>query len=149
MLSAAIPEWSRQTIWIVCVLGFVAGLASALFGIGGGLVVVPLLVLWARFPIKVAVGTSLLAIGVIAAVGAATGALVSPQNLRVGIAALLAVGSLVGAPLGVKLAKAMPDTALRWLLTLFVLASGLRMLGWLPLGDGGDGGGGLFVVEEH
>jgi uncharacterized protein len=50
------------------VIGLVAGFFSALFGVGGGLVVVPLLLLLA-FPERVAMATSLAAIGVIATVG--------------------------------------------------------------------------------
>src|SRR5918998_4890241 len=51
-------------------IGLVAGFFSALFGVGGGIVIVPLLVLLAAYPQRDAAGTSLAAIGVIALVGA-------------------------------------------------------------------------------
>jgi len=48
-------------------IGTAAGLFSGLFGVGGGTVIVPLLVLWLGYREHVATGTSLAAIGVIAA----------------------------------------------------------------------------------
>ena len=50
-------------------IGLVAGFFSALFGVGGGIVMVPLLILVARFSERPAMATSLASIGVIALVG--------------------------------------------------------------------------------
>ena len=50
-------------------IGLVAGLFSALFGVGGGIVIVPLLILVLGFDGKVATGTSLAAIGITALAG--------------------------------------------------------------------------------
>jgi uncharacterized membrane protein YfcA len=50
--------------------GFVAGNASGLLGIGGGIINVPVMTLGMRVPIKVATGTSALIIGLTTAVGA-------------------------------------------------------------------------------
>ena len=50
-------------------IGLVAGLFSALFGVGGGIVIVPLLLLLLAFDSKVATGTSLAAIGITALAG--------------------------------------------------------------------------------
>jgi hypothetical protein len=50
--------------------GFVAGNASGLLGIGGGIINVPVMTLGMRVPIKVAIGTSALIIGLTTAVGA-------------------------------------------------------------------------------
>ncbi len=78
--------------------GVGAGLLSGLLGVGGGIVIVPLLVLVASFSQHHAHATSLAAVIPIAAVGAATYA--TDGEVSVGIAALLTVGSLVGAPVG-------------------------------------------------
>ena len=53
-------------------IGTAAGLFSGLFGVGGGTVIVPLLILWLGYEEREATGTSLAAIVVIAAVAAAT-----------------------------------------------------------------------------
>jgi hypothetical protein len=50
-------------------IGLVAGLFSALFGVGGGIIIVPLLILLLAFDGKVATGTSLAAIGITALAG--------------------------------------------------------------------------------
>lgn len=54
------------------VTGLAAGFASGLLGIGGGLIVVPVLVSAFGLPVKAAVGTSLPSVFVAAAVGVAT-----------------------------------------------------------------------------
>src|SRR3954453_16281224 len=51
-------------------IGTVAGFFSGLFGVGGGIVIVPLLVLWLGYEERAATGTSLTAIALIAAAGA-------------------------------------------------------------------------------
>ena len=50
-------------------IGLVAGVFSAFFGVGGGIVAVPLLILVAGFPERVATATSLLAIAITASAG--------------------------------------------------------------------------------
>ncbi len=51
----------------LAVIGSVAGAFSGLFGVGGGTVIVPLLILWFAYGEREATGTSLAAIAVIAA----------------------------------------------------------------------------------
>lgn len=71
-------------------IGTAAGFFSGLFGVGGGVVIVPLLVLWLGYDERAATGTSLAAIAVIAAFAAGT------QGLYGNVHVLDAV--LVGAP---------------------------------------------------
>ena len=76
-------------------IGLLAGLFSALFGVGGGIVVIPLLVLVARYEQRPAMATSLAAVGLIALVGAATYAL--HGELKPGAAAVVGLPAAVGA----------------------------------------------------
>lgn len=148
MSAPELPVLTRRDRVVLVALGVVAGLASALFGIGGGLVVVPVLVALVRFPIKVAVGTSLLAIGAVALVGVATEALVAPENIRVAVALALVAGSLLGARLGAAWARALPDALLRYGLVAFIVVSALRLFGWISFGGGsGPLDEGLFSLE--
>ena len=64
------PMARRRTLTLAAI-GTAAGLLSGLFGIGGGVLIVPLLVLWCGFDERLATGTSLAAIVVIASVAAA------------------------------------------------------------------------------
>lgn len=58
--------------WLaLAAIGTAAGLFGGLFGVGGGSIIVPLLVLWLGFDERVATGTSLAAIVIIAGMGAA------------------------------------------------------------------------------
>jgi uncharacterized membrane protein YfcA len=55
--------------WLFVGIGLTAGFVSGLFGVGGGIVVVPLLILLAGFAPRIATGTSLAAIGLTALFG--------------------------------------------------------------------------------
>jgi uncharacterized protein len=79
-------------------IGLLAGLFSALFGVGGGIVVVPLLILLAGYGERPAMATSLAAIGLIALVGAVTYAL--HGELKPGAAAIVGLPAAVGAVVG-------------------------------------------------
>lgn len=79
-------------------IGLVAGFFSALFGVGGGIVIVPLLLFFCAFDARSATATSLAAIGVTALSGVIGFAF--HGDVRVGYAALLglpAAVSVVGA----------------------------------------------------
>ena len=76
------------------VIGLVAGLFSAIFGVGGGIIVVPLLILAAGFRERPAMATSLAAIAVISLVGAVTYAL--HGELKPGAAAVVGLPAVEG-----------------------------------------------------
>lgn len=82
----------RRRTWTLAAIGTMAGLFSGLFGVGGGTVIVPLLILWLGFGEREATGTSLAAIVLIAAVAAATqggyGNVRLQEGLLVGIPAV-------------------------------------------------------------
>jgi uncharacterized membrane protein YfcA len=77
------------------VIGLLAGFFSALFGVGGGIVVVPLLILLARYDERPAMATSLAAIGLIALVGAVTYGF--HGELKAGAAAVVGIPAAFGA----------------------------------------------------
>ena len=85
-------------MWRLAVIATVAGAFSGLFGVGGGGVLVPLLVLWVGFGERAATGTSLAAIPLIAAFGAVaqglSGNVDVPKGLLMGVPAI--GGVLVG-----------------------------------------------------
>jgi len=95
-------------------IGTLAGLFSGLFGVGGGTVIVPLLVLWLGYGERVATGTSLAAIIFIAAFGAATQGLYG--NVNVSDALLIGVPAVGGVLLGTALQQRLQS---RWISLLF------------------------------
>jgi uncharacterized membrane protein YfcA len=91
-------------------IGLAAGFLSALFGVGGGIVIVPLLVLYAGWSARPATAVSLGAIAITALAGAAVyGAL---GRVDVGHAALLGLPAAAGAIAGTALQQRLPVRAL-------------------------------------
>ncbi len=99
----------RRTLQLA-VVGTAAGLFSGLFGVGGGIVVVPLLVLWLGYGEREATGTSLAAIGVIAAVGAAVHGVYGNVEVLEGL--LVGVPALAGVVGGTALQQRVPQERL-------------------------------------
>ena len=92
-------------------IGLVAGFGSGLFGIGGGIVMVPLLVFLIRLDQHHAQATSLAAAVVLGAAGALTYA--TEGAVHLGAAALLAAGGIAGAPLGARLMDKTHEASLK------------------------------------
>jgi uncharacterized protein len=112
-------------------LGFGAGFASALFGIGGGLVMVPVLTIALGVPVKRAVGTSLAAIVPVSATGVVAELLYRPENVRWAPAGVIAIASVAAAEVGARLVRRLPARGLSRLFAAFVVLAALKMLGVL------------------
>jgi hypothetical protein len=108
-------------------IGIVAGIGAGMFGIGGGLIIVPALVLIYKLSQHAAVGTSL---GAILMPVGALGAWVywKNGNLNVRYALLIAAGLLVGGFVGAKLVEPVSDLTLRRMFGGFLLLVSLRMI---------------------
>ncbi len=91
--------------------GAATGLYSGFLGLGGGFVLVPLLTRWLRYPMKRAIGTSLVAIAILAVPGAITHAVIG--NVDWAIAAGLTIGAIPGAVVGSRIGLGASDRALR------------------------------------
>jgi uncharacterized protein len=107
-------------------IGLVAGFFSALFGVGGGIVIVPLLVLLAAFPPREATGTSLAAIGVIALVGVVAYGL--RGEVHFGYAALVGLPAAAGAAVGATLQQRLPVRTLALGFAALLAVVGVVML---------------------
>lgn len=100
-------------------VGIAAGLLSGMFGIGGGTIIVPALVLWLGMPQKLASGTSVAAILPTAVVGAISYGI---QGNIDWIAALcLAIGIVLGAQLGTYLLARLPVGIIQWIFMGFLV----------------------------
>lgn len=111
--------------WLVLLLvGLIAGVASGMFGIGGGVVIVPLLVI--------------LGFGLLPAIGTSLGALLMPVGIfavieyyragkvKFGIAAPIAAGLVGGILVGAEIAQSLPQATLQQLYGAFMLWIGWR-----------------------
>lgn len=116
-------------------IGAAAGLLSGLFGIGGGIILVPAFIAIAKLEPKVAAGTSLLAIVPLAMSGVVSYALLG-GNVDLALAAALAAGSIIGAPIGARLLSAMPKTQIRWAFLAFLVLVICSLIFTVPSRDG-------------
>jgi uncharacterized membrane protein YfcA len=119
----------------VALIGLGAGFFSGLFGVGGGILIVPLLVLLLGFGQRLASGTSLTAI-LPTAIAGSIGYLLHGQ-IDWAVAACLAVGAIGGSLLGSWLLQRIPQGVLRWLFIAFQLAMAVRLFFLVPERDAG------------
>ena len=124
MLAAA--ERSSGRTLRLAAIGTLAGLFSGLFGVGGGSVIVPLLVLWLGYREREATATSLAAIAFVAAFAAATQGLYG--NVDVGDAAAVGVPAVAGVVAGAWLAQRVPGRAIALLFSIVLLGSAVELV---------------------
>lgn len=125
-------------LWLIFVLiGLLGGIAAGLFGVGGGIVIVPALIYWAGFSQHKATGTSLAVL--LPPIGlAATIEYYRHGNVDIRAALILAVTMFVGSWLGAFIANKVAGPHLRLIFGIFVLVLGLyliygacKRLGWI------------------
>lgn len=123
--------------WLLfLIIGLIGGIASGLFGVGGGIVIVPALIYWAGFTQHMATGTSLAVL--LPPIGlAATLEFYRHGNVDFSAALIIAASMFVGAWVGAYFANQMKGPYLRLLFGLFICGLGvyliqgaLKRLGW-------------------
>jgi uncharacterized membrane protein YfcA len=107
-------------------IGGIGGLLSGLLGVGGGLIMVPLLVLWAGFRQRDAHAMSLGAIIPISLASVITFG--AAGEVRVGYAIALTIGSMAGARVGAGLLSRIPERPLKIFFGLFVAGAAILTL---------------------
>ena len=128
--TAILEGGDRQgLVWMI---GLAAGFSSAFLGIGGGLVLVPALILLLRCPIKRAIGTSLVAVLFISFAGVMADWEISGIRINWSWALALSLGSLLGSAVGARLIACVADKPLRLALAGVLIAASIRTsTGWL------------------
>jgi uncharacterized membrane protein YfcA len=110
----------------LAVVATAAGAFSGLFGVGGGTIIVPLLVLWFGYEEREATGTSLTAIVIIAALAAGTqGAYGNVDPLKGLLIGVHAVGGVVA---GTALQQRIPARAVSGIFAVLLVASALVLI---------------------
>ncbi|MSO95061.1 MAG: sulfite exporter TauE/SafE family protein [Thermoleophilia bacterium] len=121
--SARLPSILR--VRLVCI-GLAAGLFSALFGVGGGLVIVPLLIGLAAFGTREATATSLAAIAIAALAGAILYAV--HGAIDPGYAALVGVPAMAGVLIGTAMQQRLSSRVLTLSFAVFLAGVGVWLL---------------------
>jgi len=120
---------SLTTILIIIVIGLFTGLLAGMLGIGGGLIVIPALILVLGFSQHEAQGTSLAMmlppIGIVAAWN-----YYKAGHVDLKVAIILALAFIVGSLFGSKIAIGLSENVLKKIFSIFLLLVGLKMLLW-------------------
>jgi uncharacterized membrane protein YfcA len=107
-------------------IGTAAGAFSGLFGVGGGTVIVPLLVVWLGYGEREATGTSMAAIIVIAAFAVTLQAVYG--NVDPDKAALVGVPAIGGAIAGTALQQRLPERAISLLFAVLLVVVAVELI---------------------
>lgn len=108
-------------------VGFAAGMLAALFGVGGGFLLVPAMIYVLRMPTGVVIGTSHLQIAVVAVFTTMMHAWAN-RSVDIVLALLGILGSVVGAQYGTRLALRLRGEWVRGLFAVLVLLVAARLL---------------------
>lgn len=115
---AASFKFTPSLVAQVACIGLFAGFMGGFVGVGGGFVMVPLFISLLGVPARLASGTSLTAVCILAVPGAIEQAILGNIDFAIGIA--MAVGSVPGAVVGANLVKYIPERALRIFFACFL-----------------------------
>ena len=119
-------EASRERILELAAIGTAAGAFSGMFGVGGGTIIVPLLILWFGFGERVATGTSLAAIVVIALLAVALqGALGNVDPLK---AAVVGAPALAGVVIGTAVQQRLPERTISLMFAALLVVIAVKLV---------------------
>ncbi|MCM8820794.1 MAG: sulfite exporter TauE/SafE family protein [Candidatus Omnitrophica bacterium] len=111
---------------IAIVIGLLAGFVSGLCGVGGAVLIIPLLYIFLKVPIHTCIGTAVIAILFNAISGAAGYIVRNLVNFRIGL--MLSIGSTLAAPLGARISIRTKKEKLRKIFAIVLILSGLAVL---------------------
>jgi hypothetical protein len=116
-----------STSILICYIGaFIAGIISSLFGIGGGIIFVPIMVLIFQMTMAKAAPTSQLILFITSLMGTFTYILLSkPDYLN---ALFLAAGAFIGGQIGATLSNYIKEMILQKLLSIFLIAVAIKLI---------------------
>ena len=116
--AVQVPDFVARDVPKALLIGAAAGVASGYVGLGGGFLMIPLMVSLLGMPMRLASGTSLIAVMMLATPATITQSLLGNVDFLMGIA--IACGSIPGAFLGARLIKRIPERELRFTFAAFL-----------------------------
>jgi uncharacterized membrane protein YfcA len=121
------PTLPTRPLLKLALIGTAAGAFSGLFGVGGGTIIVPLLILWFGYGERLATGTSLAAIVLIGLLGAlAQGGIYG--NVHVATALLLSLPAVVGVVIGTAVQQRISQRAVSLLFAALLVAIAIELI---------------------
>lgn len=108
------------------ILSFAVGLLSGLFGIGGGTISVPAMILFFGIPIQVAIATSMFMILFISIISASTHIVLG--HIAWAYVLFFVIGSYLGGTVGAKTGSILKGKTLAWILRIVIVIAAVRLI---------------------
>ena len=120
---------SIETVLLLIIVGLAAGVLSGMVGVGGGIIVVPALVIFLGFSQHQAQGTSLglllLPVGILAVMN-----YYNKGYIDIKVVAIMSTAFVLGGWLGSKLSLSMPQDTVKKIFAIVLFYTAFRMMGW-------------------
>ena len=110
-------------------LAFIVGSVSGIIGAGGAFLLVPIMLVVLKLPIRTTIATSI-AITFISSIGITTGKVITGQIVVIP-ALIVAIASLFAAPLGVRVGKRVNQKVLQYVLSILIVGTAIKM--WIDM----------------
>lgn len=121
------PALPSRPLLKLAAIGTLAGIFSGLFGVGGGTVIVPLLILWFGYGERLATGTSLAAIVLIGLLGTiAQGGIYG--NVHLGTGLLLSIPAVAGVLIGTAVQQRISQRTVSLLFAILLVAIAIELV---------------------
>jgi len=118
-----------ETVLLLIIVGLAAGVLSGMVGVGGGIIIVPALVIFLGFSQHQAQGTSLglllLPVGILAVMNYYT-----KGYIDIKVVAIMSIAFVLGGWLGSKLSLSMPQDTVKKIFAIVLFYTAFRMMGW-------------------
>jgi uncharacterized membrane protein YfcA len=120
---------SIETVLLLIIVGLAAGVLSGMVGVGGGIIVVPALVIFLGFSQHQAQGTSLglllLPVGILAVMN-----YYNKGYIDIKVVAIMSIAFVLGGWLGSKLSLSLPQDTVKKIFAIVLFYTAFRMMGW-------------------
>lgn len=118
-----------ETVLLLIIVGLAAGVLSGMVGVGGGIIIVPALVIFLGFSQHQAQGTSLglllLPVGILAVMN-----YYNKGFIDIKVVAIMSIAFILGGWLGSKLSLSMPQDTVKKIFAIVLFYTAFRMMGW-------------------
>ena len=128
-MQAKSRNMSIETILLLIIVGLAAGVLSGMVGVGGGIIIVPALVIFLGFSQHQAQGTSLglllLPVGILAVMN-----YYNKGYIDIKVVAIMSIAFVLGGWLGSKLSLSLPQDTVKKIFAIVLFYTAFRMMGW-------------------
>ncbi|WP_404453958.1 sulfite exporter TauE/SafE family protein [Virgibacillus necropolis] len=114
------------SFWTAFIVSLLVGTLAGLFGIGGGSIMVPVMILLFGFPAHIAVATSMFMIVFISIISAGTHIILGHVSWQYVL--FFIPGAWIGGTIGAKVNQKVKSQALEWILRVLLIVVGLRLI---------------------